>query len=58
MQHQYVALDFPTQVPTSAVVHAIAAQTLGMAGRAVYQLINERSRVLPKTALGVAHGQV
>ena len=45
MQHQYVTLDFPTksEVPPGAVANAIAAQTLGMAGRAIYQLINECS---------------
>ncbi len=45
MQHQNVALDFPTkfEVPTGAVANATAAQTLGMAGRAIYQLINECS---------------
>jgi hypothetical protein len=39
MQHQYVTLDFPTkfEVPTGAVANAIAAQTLGMAGRAIYR---------------------
>ena len=43
MQHQSVAFDFPTkfEVPTGAVANAIAAQTLGIAGRAIYQLINE-----------------
>jgi hypothetical protein len=42
MQHQYVALDFPTrrEAPTSAAANPIAAQTLGMAGRAIYEIIS------------------
>jgi hypothetical protein len=42
MRHQYVALDFPTkfEVPIGAAANAIAAQTLCMAGRAIYGSIN------------------
>lgn len=41
MQHQSVALDFPTkpEAPAGAVANAIAAQTLGVAGRSIYEVI-------------------
>lgn len=43
MQYQYVTMDFPTEfeAPTGGVGKPVTAQILGIAGRAVYQLINE-----------------
>jgi hypothetical protein len=45
MQHQVVALDFPTksETPTSAAPNAIMAQALGVAGRAIYLGVNSCS---------------
>ena len=45
MQHQCVALDFPTisQAHTGVESNAIAAQVLGVTGRPIYEIINESS---------------
>ena len=53
MQHQYVATDFPTkfEVPTGAVANAIAAQTLDIAGRAIYRLSTNAAARISSTNL-------
>jgi hypothetical protein len=40
MQHQCVALDFPTKsaAPTAAVFDSVAMPTLGTTGRAIYEV--------------------